>query len=407
MRPWARPDLPLLPGRGGDISVWDTASARLVQPVRSGAKATLYVCGITPYDSTHMGHAATYLAFDLLQRAWLDSGCSVEYTQNITDIDDPLLERAAHVGQAWQDIAAREVRRFSDDAASLRLLPPSHWVSVTEHMSGIVEYIERLQAVGSTYLVDEDVYFDVSAAANFGEVSHLGLDEMLAIAAQRGGDPDRAGKRDPLDVLLWRAARPGEPSWPSALGAGRPGWHVECLAIAHDTLGCPISVQGGGSDLTFPHHEYCAAEARAVGDGFATAFVHAGMVAYEGEKMSKSKGNLVFVSELRSAGADPMAIRTALLSHHYRSDWEWTASDLTGAQQRLERWRAALSGQGGADALVVLQELRAALGDDLDAPSALARVDEWASATLAGDDSDPTAPGLVARALDTLLGIAL
>lgn len=389
------------------MRVWDTASASLVEPVARGERATLYVCGITPYDSTHMGHAATYLAFDLLQRAWLDAGCTVEYTQNVTDIDDPLLERAASTGQDWEEIARREVRRFSDDAVSLRLLPPAHWVSVTEHMSGIVDYIERLRSAGSTYLVDGDLYFSVRSTTGFGTVAHLSDSDMLKVSAQRGGDPERAGKRDPLDVLLWRAARPQEPSWQSSLGPGRPGWHVECLAIAYDTLGCPISVQGGGSDLAFPHHEYCAAEARAVGDGFTSSFVHAGMVAYQGEKMSKSKGNLVFVSDLRAAGVDPMAVRAAILSHHYRSDWEWTSAELEAAEVRLAKWRAALSGQGGAAAPPVLDDVRRSLAADLDAPAALARVDRWADETLAGDYSDPTAPGLVARLVDTLLGIAL
>lgn len=378
-------------------------------PVMPGEPASLYVCGITPYDSTHMGHASTYLAFDLLQRAWRDGGCEVTYVQNVTDIDDPLLERAALISEDWQTIAAREVVRFSDDMTSLRVLAPDHYVTVTEHMKGIIEWIDQLMKFDAAYSLDGDVYFDVSKSAVFGQVSSLDNLTMENIFAERGGDPKRVGKRNPLDALLWLAARPGEPSWDAHFGAGRPGWHIECVAIAVDYLGGTVTVQGGGKDLIFPHHEMCNAQAVASGnvEQFAKSYVHAGMVALDGEKMSKSRGNLVFISALRDQGIDPMVIRLAIISHKYCTDWEWTNQDLVDAETRIAKWSTALAFIGGADALEVLAQMRSALSNDLDTPAAIEAVDSWAQQTIAGNQQDPTAQGIVARALDSLLGIAL
>jgi L-cysteine:1D-myo-inositol 2-amino-2-deoxy-alpha-D-glucopyranoside ligase len=274
-------------------------------------------------------------------------------------------------------------------------------------MDLVVALIGRLESAGATYALDRDVYFSVEAAAHFGQVSHADEATMRTLASQRGGDPDRPGKRHPQDCLLWLGRREGEPGWDSPYGPGRPGWHVECAAIAIDTLGVPMDVQGGGSDLVFPHHELSAAQAEvATGEWpFARAYAHCGMVAFKGEKMSKSLGNLVFVSRLRAAGADPGAIRLALLAHHYRSDWEWTDEQLDTATDRLERWRAALARPSGAAGAPVLTAVREALADDLDAVSALAAVDGWADATLAGDASDDTAPALLRDTVDALLGI--
>jgi L-cysteine:1D-myo-inositol 2-amino-2-deoxy-alpha-D-glucopyranoside ligase len=388
--------------------VHDTATNALV-PSADGPTASLYVCGITPYDATHLGHASTYLAFDLLVRAWLDAGLTVTYAQNSTDIDDPLLERATATGTDWRALAARETRLFHDDMTALRVVPPAHYVPVTEAMDVVVALIERLDAAGATYVLGGDVYFSVAAAKHFGQVSGYDAALMRRFAAERGGDPDRAGKRDPQDCLLWLAQRPGEPGWPSPYGPGRPGWHVECTAIALQTLGATIDVQGGGSDLVFPHHELSAAEAEVATAEwpFAGAYVHTGMVAFEGEKMSKSRGNLVFVSRLLAGGADPGAIRLALLAHHYRSDWEWTAGQLDAATLRLARWRAAVAEPVGAAGHVVLAAVRERLGADLDAAGAADAIDEWVSATLAGDTSDESAPGLVADTVDALLGISL
>ena len=408
MDSWAACDVPSLPGTGVVPRVHDTASGSLVLSA-GGPTASLYVCGITPYDATHLGHAATYLAFDLLVRAWLDAGLRVSYTQNSTDIDDPLLERATATGIDWQGLAARETALFHSDMTALRVVPPAHYVPVTEAMPLVVSLIERLDAAGATYVLDGDVYFSVASAKHFGEVSGYDAELMRRFAGQRGGDPDRAGKRDPQDCLLWLAQRPGEPGWPSPYGPGRPGWHVECTAIALDTLGPSIDVQGGGSDLIFPHHELSAAEAApATGSWpFAGAYMHTGMVAYEGEKMSKSRGNLVFVSRLLAEGADPGAIRLALLAHHYRSDWEWTPAQLDAATTRLSRWRAAVALGGGPAAVPVVAEMRALLADDLAAAGAAAAVDVWADAALAGDDADRAAPGVIADAVDALLGIGL
>ena len=419
MRAWASPPVPSLAEHGlghGELPrVFDTASG---QHVTSSADETarLYVCGITPYDATHLGHAATYLAFDQLQRVWRDAGLQVTYTQNVTDIDDPLLERAARDGLPWRDLAARELELFRSDMVGLRVLAPDHLVGVTESMQLVIEVVERLSAAGATYELEGDVYFDVRADPSFGEVGHLDTATMRALSAERGGDPDRGGKRDPLDCLLWLAERPGEPAWESPFGRGRPGWHTECVAIAEHQLGRSFDVQGGGSDLVFPHHEMSAAQARVAFDGhpFARAYVHAGMVGLDGEKMSKSRGNLVLVSGLLEQGHDPTVLRLALLAHHYRSDWSWTDEDLATADKRLSRWRDAAgrdpgSGLGagfwaGADdegaARHVVTQMRSALADDLDAPGALEAVDAWASA--GGGDG-----ARVAAACDALLGIDL
>jgi L-cysteine:1D-myo-inositol 2-amino-2-deoxy-alpha-D-glucopyranoside ligase len=414
MRPWPSPELPALPGRGRLPRVWDT-SAQAAVTVGSAHKASMYVCGITPYDATHLGHAATYVAFDLLNRTWRDAGLEVAYVQNVTDVDDPLLERAGATGETWEGLAAREIALFHDDMAALRVLPPASYVGVVESIPVIVALIERLQAAGSAYDVDGDLYFSVTSAADFGVVSHADRAAMLALFAERGGDPERPGKKDPLDCLLWRAERPGEPAWDTAAGRGRPGWHVECTAIALDQLGSPIDVQGGGSDLVFPHHEMCAAQATvATGGSFARAYVHSGMVGYDGAKMSKSRGNLVFVSKLRSADVDPMVIRLALLAHHYRSDWEYHEADLASATARLRAWQAATSLPVGPPAYPLLAAVRERLEDDLDSPGALAAIDAWAaaasaaaSAAAAGGTDDEAAPALVRATADALLGVAL
>ena len=323
MRSWSTPSLPPLPGIGVPVRIFDTAAGSIV-PTSPGPTARMYVCGITPYDATHMGHAATYVAFDLLLRAWRDSGHDVHYVQNVTDVDDPLLVRASQTGIAWDDLATREIDLFREDMSALRVVSPQQYVGAVESIPLVVKYVKLLQAAGAVYDVDGDLYFRVHSDKRFGAVSSYDQDKMLAVFAERGGDPERPGKEDPLDCLLWQSARPGEPSWETELGSGRPGWHIECAAIALENLDQPLDVQGGGSDLVFPHHEMGASEAHvATGSWpYARAYVHAGMVGLDGEKMSKSKGNLVFVSRLRADGRDPAAIRLALLAHHYRSDWE-------------------------------------------------------------------------------------
>ena len=445
MDAWRAAKIPVLPGHGTEPRLRDTASGELVVAA-SGATASLYACGITPYDATHMGHAATYNAWDLLVRAWRDAGHEVSYTQNVTDVDDPLLERAERDGDDWWDLALREIARYRGDMEALRVLPPTHLIGAVEALPVIDEFGEKLAARGALYDLDGDVYFARGSDPGFGAVSGpgtasgLSVGEMTELSGLRGGDPGRSGKKDPLDPLVWRAERPGEPAWESRFGRGRPGWHVECAAIATQYLGRSFDVQAGGSDLVFPHHEMSASHARvalggpdaAAGQGgsgapagghvFARVYAHSGMVAYQGQKMSKSLGNLVFVSRLRESGVDPMAIRLALHAHHYRSDWEWTDEVLTEASARLARWRAAVSRAtdpataatataatataATAACRGVLQAVRDRLADDLDAPGALAAIDAWADAALAGEAA-PADAALVRDAADALLGIAL
>jgi L-cysteine:1D-myo-inositol 2-amino-2-deoxy-alpha-D-glucopyranoside ligase len=469
MDSWPAIRVPDLPGVGPETLIWDTVGGGLV-PAARGHLATIYACGITPYDATHIGHAATYIAWDLLIRSWRDAGHAVCYVQNVTDVDDPLLERAARDGQNWRELADREIDIYRSDMAALRLLPPDHLIGAVEALDVIEEFSGVLADRGALYDVEGDVYFSRSADHDFGSVSGLDTEAMIKMAAERGGDPARPGKKDPLDPVVWLARRPGEPSWDSRFGQGRPGWHVECAAIATKCLGRIFDVQAGGSDLIFPHHELSASHARVAfaapgssvpagarasdepprghsvpvgarvsdepprgrsnGEAFARRYAHAGMVRLDGEKMSKSLGNLVFVSTLRESGTDPMAIRLATLAHHYRQDWDWTADGLGAANRRLDRWRDAvrfgLTGPTGvthepgparsagpdAASTAVLAAIRARLADDLDAPGALAVIDAWAEGMLAGPASDSMADmsgstRLVRDAVDALLGVAL
>jgi len=402
MQPWAQVDVPKLPLSTGAPVIYDSHNQglRVLPNDRTG---TLYVCGITPYDATHMGHAATYVAFDTLIRVWRASGVEVEYTQNITDVDDPLIERALATGKNWQDIAVEQTALFQSDMIALRVIPPQNYVGVVEAMELIEQSVVALTAKDFAYKVDDDYYYDMSKSNMLGEVSHLSTEQMITIFAERGGDPNRIGKRNPFDPMLWRARSGNDPYWPSQLGEGRPGWHIECSAIATHYLGQQIDVQGGGSDLKFPHHEMSAAHAQSLTgvSPFANNFMHAGMVALDGQKMSKSLGNLVFVSKLRASGVDPMAIRLTLLQHHYRSDWEWFASELELATTKLANWRSALNKPAGAPNVV--SELIAILQQDLDTPAAIALVDEWVAATLNGEASEPAQA--MANAVDALLGI--
>jgi L-cysteine:1D-myo-inositol 2-amino-2-deoxy-alpha-D-glucopyranoside ligase len=405
------PSLPK-PSAVPPLQATDTATQQVVPIGPDTGTARMYVCGITPYDATHIGHANTYIAFDLLHRVWHDRGLEVNYVQNVTDIDDPLLERAADNGIDWAELAEQQTQLFREDMAALNVLAPQHYVGAVESMPLIVDLIEELRRRQAVYPVDdsefEDLYFAQASDSEFGSLAHLSEDQAIAIFAERGGDPDRLGKKAPLDCLVWRHARAGEPRWESMLGAGRPGWHIECTAIALDRLGAGFDVQAGGSDLIFPHHEMCAAQGRvATDEPFAKAYLHSGMVGLNGEKMSKSKGNLVFVSALRASGVDPMAIRLALLAHHFREDWDWTDELLGSAQIRLNRWREAVRLDAGLNADDVLVQVRAALANDLDAPAALAAVDAWVGASVAIDSDDVEAPALVARACEALLGVAL
>ncbi|RFA14669.1 cysteine--1-D-myo-inosityl 2-amino-2-deoxy-alpha-D-glucopyranoside ligase [Subtercola boreus] len=421
MHSWPSPDVPALSSRGPVPRLFNQASGQIEAAPGTDGTAGLYVCGITPYDATHLGHASTYLAFDTLNRLWRAAGLTVSYTQNVTDVDDPLLERATATGVDWRELAASQTDLFRGDMEALRILPPANYIAVTEVVDEIGQAVAELIGSGFAYGVPtpdarnddaRDVYFDSARAAEatswfLGLESRYDRATMLDQFAQRGGDPERPGKRDPLDPLLWRVARDGEPEWPSAVGAGRPGWHIECAVIALDHVGRDFAVQGGGSDLIFPHHEFSAAHATALtGEPFASIHAHTGMVAYQGEKMSKSLGNLVLVSKLRAAGVDARTIRLALLGHHYRSDWEYTDADLERATARLDRWMAAAAmadeheTASTPDAVALVTRLLEALADDLDTPRALTLLDEWF-------ETARVVPAVIVDAIDALLGIRI
>lgn len=415
MRTWTPPELPVLTGTGIIPRLFNTATERLEYPPLEDNRATLYVCGITPYDATHLGHAATYIAFDTMQRAWRDAGIETIYAQNVTDVDDPLLERAAATGVDWRALADEQIGLFRSDMHRLGMLPPAHYVAVTERIDEIATAVHKLVESGLAYAVPtedsdgSDIYFDTRGAAEhtqwrLGDVAPYSHEVMLGLSAERGGDPQRPGKRDPLDPLLWRSEREGEPSWETVLGCGgRPGWHIECAVIAQEALGNAFTVQGGGSDLIFPHHEFTAAHATAVSDTpLAHAYCHVGLISYQGHKMSKSRGNLVLVSKLLNAGAEPSAIRLGLLANHYRSEWEWFDTDLEVAHRRLDAWRAGLqrTPEKPQSAANVLSQLRQALANDLDTPVMLAILD--AALDLGVDE-----PQLISDAVHSLLGVQL
>ena len=372
----------------------------------------MYVCGITPYDATHLGHAATYLTFDLINRYLTASGSEVRYVQNITDIDDPLLERAKRDGVDWTDLAHQQIDLFRSDMINLRVIPPAHYIGAVDAIPLVTDAIEKLSSRDSIYSVEHDLYFKVHADAQFGQRSHLSQEKMMEIFAERGGDPTRVGKIDPLDCLVWMSQRPNEPGWPSPFGTGRPGWHIECTAIAikylepspsEDAL---IDIQGGGSDLIFPHHEMCAAQAQILtGKPLASTYVHAGMIGLDGEKMSKSKGNLVFVSKLIAAGRDPMAIRWALMKDHYRQDRMWTDELLVAAESELIALRSCLAQNDVAPTSDLIEKIVDALSDDLNTKGVISVLNTWVERTQSGDTGGD-AQSLV-RALDALLGIKL
>lgn len=412
MHSWPAPNVPELPGRGPQLRLFDSADQQ-VRPVTAGQKATMYVCGITPYDATHLGHAATYLTFDLVYRLWLDGGHQVHYVQNITDVDDPLFERAERDGVDWRALAQRETDLFRADMDALRVLPPQDYVAATDAIAEVIELVEKMLASGAAYVIDDaehpDVYYRADATAQFGYESGYDRETMLRLFGERGGDPERTGKNDELDALMWRAERPGEPSWPSPFGRGRPGWHVECSAIALSRIGTGLDIQGGGSDLIFPHHEFSAAHAESVtGERrFARHYVHTGMIGWDGHKMSKSRGNLVLVSQLRAEGVDPSAIRLGLMAGHYRADRYWSREVLEEANARLQRLRTATALPAAPDATDVVARVRRYLADDLDTPKVLAALDGWCADALEYGGHDSTAGATVATALDALLGVTL
>lgn len=393
------------------LSLSDTATAAK-KLVEKKSVYRMYVCGITPYDATHLGHAATYLTFDLINRYLRASGAEVKYVQNITDIDDPLLERANRDGLDWKDLAHQQIDLFRGDMENLRVIPPAHYIGAVDAIPLVVDAIKDLDSLSTIYQVDTDQYFSVHADTRFGSRSHLSQEQMISIFSERGGDPDRLGKKDPLDCLVWMSQRPNEPGWDSSLGIGRPGWHIECTAIAleyldpSDTDSTLIDIQGGGSDLIFPHHEMCAAQAHLLtGKELASSYVHTGMIGLDGEKMSKSKGNLVFVSRLVAAGTDPIAIRLALMSDHFRHDRMWSKGLLEQAENQLAQIRKALEASNAAPTDIVIHKIIEALSDDLNTPKALSILADWSSSTLNGETGGNASE--LRDALDSLLGLLL
>jgi L-cysteine:1D-myo-inositol 2-amino-2-deoxy-alpha-D-glucopyranoside ligase len=390
------PDLNLVDSNKGLIKIPDSENF------------SIYVCGITPYDSTHLGHAATYLAFDLINRYQFLSKHQVKFIENVTDIDDPLLERAKRDNLEWQTLAQDQIDLFKSDMSALRILPPEKLVKVTDSFDLIEKFITQLSERGFLYKVEEDYYFSVS---DFLDDLPISVDQAKTIFKERGGDPDRIGKKHPLDPVVWLANRDGEPGWPSKFGYGRPGWHVECTAIACNYLdnfnSDPIiDLQGGGSDLLFPHHYMSAKIVKAAfGRDFASLYVHAGMIGLDGEKMSKSKGNLVFVSRLLENQVDPMVIRWALLTGHYQSDRQWSDELLRKAKSEVELVRTALSRNEVADTDQLIKDLISDLANNLDTPTALNRLVLWAITSQ--KDASFNKSGEVSRAIDSLLGLAL
>ncbi len=391
------------------IELFDTV-ARKVVPFTPEKVVRMYICGITPYDSTHLGHGATYLIYDLLIRRLEDLGHEVRMVRNITDVDDSILPKARELGIPYLELAASEISRFQSDMDALDIRPPFAEPRATESIDAIIEMINKLLISEHAYLTHGTVYFDVSTFSRFGELSHYSVEHMIKLARARGGRPDDPHRKDPLDFVLWQPSLSDEPAWRAPFGVGRPGWHIECSAMAMETLGPVIDLHGGGTDLIFPHHECEMAQSESVtGETFVKHWLHSAMVSYEGEKMSKSLGNLVFVSDLLKV-ADPRAIRLALMRHHYRSGFEWHDTDLDEGVALLHRLSAAADSSAGPNPAPFATRVREAIDNDLDAPRALEALDDLASAILSIDSTDPaidkTAPTIL-KELGHLMGINL
>jgi L-cysteine:1D-myo-inositol 2-amino-2-deoxy-alpha-D-glucopyranoside ligase len=359
---------------GPPMRLYDTAR-RDVVPFEPGPVVLMYTCGITPYDATHLGHAATYVTYDVLQRRLRDRGHETRCVRNVTDVDDDILRKARELGVHYLDLAAAETARFDADMEALNVIECWSEPRATSAIADIRGFIGMVLDRGHAYASGGSIYFDVSSFGRFGQISHYDREEMIALARQHGGNPDDPNKRDPLDFVLWQPSAPDEPSWESLWGPGRPGWHIECSALALRELDTTIDLHGGGSDLIFPHHECEAAQSEAAtGVPFVRHWMHQAMVRMDGEKMSKSLGNLVFISELRTQW-DVRAIRLAIVAHHYRDSWEWNDSLMPTAAARLETWSSATLAPDATDSIVALDEVRACLDDDLDTPGAVAAID--------------------------------
>lgn len=357
------------------FQLYDTAR-RAIVPFEPGDDVLMYTCGITPYDATHLGHANTFIAYDVLQRHLIDKGHQVTCVRNVTDVDDPLFAKARELGVHYLDLAAAEEARFERDMVALNALPVASTPRASSAIPDIRGFIGMVLDAGFAYEAGGSVYFDVSKFDSFGSLSHFSESEMIELARERGGQVDDPNKRHPLDFVLWHPSAPDEPSWDTMWGAGRPGWHIECSALALRELGTTIDLHGGGADLIFPHHECERAQSEAAtGEPFVTHWMHAALISMDGHKMSKSRGNLVFVDKLRET-YDPMAIRLGLIEHHYRTEWEWDDGLIDRNVDRLTAWRSAADGTPGD----VIDDVRRLLDDDLDTPGAVAAIDAAAAA---------------------------
>ena len=406
MRSWSEVKVPKIPTPNYALKIFSTEAQSIIEIPKKNFYQ-IYVCGITPYDATHLGHAATYLTFDTIHRYWRALGAEVNYIQNITDIDDPLLERAKRDGVDWRELATSQIDLFRRDMEALRVLPPSHYEGAVEAIPDVVTAIEILEGKGTVYSVENDKYFEVHKDTHFGSESHLPTKKMLEIFAERGGDPKRSGKKDPLDALLWLSHRDGEPAWPSSFGDGRPGWHIECAAIAlkfaKENGAFVLDIQGGGQDLIFPHHEMSASQVRILtGKPFARAYVHAALIGLDGEKMSKSKGNLIFVSQLLKDGVHPMAIRWALLKRPYSEEYMWQRNETAEAQIEIDQLRAKLRSGSVPPTDQIIETIYQKIANNLDTKGAIESIISWSESAGTGGDAED-----LERVLDSLLGITL
>ena len=320
--------------KNDSLFMFDSKSQQNNEIGRNGKKVQIYVCGITPYDSAHLGHAFTYLTFDLVVRALNFIGRETNYVQNITDIDDPLFERARTSGTNWQSIVDSQMDIYRTDMTALNILPPDHFVGVMENMDLIISRIGETISKDLSYQIGTEWYFKTDSENLSKLVASVPNNELVVMAKERGCDTDRQGKHNPLDPIIWKASKDDEPNWKEDFGIGRPGWHIQCISLANKYAELPLDIQGGGKDLIFPHHSMSEEQNAALGFGeLALNYCHVGMVSYQGSKMSKSKGNLVFVHQLIDEGISPMVIRLALMSHHWRSDWEYTKKLIDESKQ--------------------------------------------------------------------------
>ena len=396
---WAQPLIPVLPRRSYEVRVPDSTGKLHPLVAKGTSTFSMYVCGITPYDATHLGHAATYIVFDVLNRVARDSGLNVHFVENVTDVDDPLFERARLTNREWQEIASEQTTLFKSDMTALNVIPPDNFVWASDAIGPVIDLVEGLIEKGRTYRIDNKLYLDVAGASTIEAAQKLNDQKLIDLVRQRGGDPDTSGKHGPLDPVVW-VVSDSEPCWVAPFGTGRPGWHVECVAIANQEIGLPFDLQGGGADLIFPHHQMCSATAELWrSDTLARRYMHTGLIWLGDEKMSKSLGNLVFVSQLLADGVDPMQIRLALLDRDWRADLHWSDKSLKDAEARLTLWQVAARGQKSGDDGEQLARLRSLLANGLDTEEALQTMDEWSRAC--------TDRHLFASASDALLGVRL